>query len=377
MAGVLRRGAPAQGDGQDERADPLVDDPELRSFPELAAAVKSNRASFDTYVRARFLANKRFNSDPASGAVYGKWRLTLLEAFQSESGTICGSYYCEHLIGATARTDWPRFALVFNSHSWGQEEELLTSCDGLYWEGIDYLAGTDRLTFVERLYAVATDVLAILDARCSPDADAPPGAGSDDAATLRGQALQALDRKLHDVRAFYALAAPKRARLRYLAGVAAGFAVTVALAGLLWLVLWASEVVSVQDRGEIIAIWIAGGIGAVVSVMQRVSSENLELHHEAGKSELVLLGAIRPLLGAAIAVALYSLLAGGILDFAMPSGATDEIYYFAGIGFLSGFSERFAQDMLVRTSTHFTRDNAPPTTTATTPPGNASDNTST
>jgi hypothetical protein len=30
--------------------------------------------------------------------------------------------------------------------------------DGLYWEGIDYLAGTDRTTFVERLYSVAGSV---------------------------------------------------------------------------------------------------------------------------------------------------------------------------------------------------------------------------
>jgi hypothetical protein len=119
-------------------------------------------------------------------------------------------------------------------------------------------------------------------------------------------------------------------------------------------VLWMSELVTIQDRGEIVTIWLAGAVGAVVSVMQRVSSDSLEIHHESGRSELVLLGTIRPLLGGAVAVALYSLFAGGILDFAMPNGAADEIYYFAGIGFLSGFSERFAQDMLVKTSTRLT-----------------------
>lgn len=359
MAGLLRRGPPGAGKPADLRARPAPDDGELRPFPELAAAVASNRASFDTYVRARFLALERFNGDSTSRDVHAKWRSALLEAYQRESGRICGSYYCEHLIGATARTSRPRFALVFNSRSWGAEEELLTSCDGLYWEGIDYLAGTDRTTFVERLYAVATDVLALLDGRCAANrAGAAQGSAGEDA-MLRSQALEALGRKLQDVRAFYAKAAPKRARLRYLAGVAAGVAVTVALAGLLFLLLWGSHVVSVQDRGEIVAIWIAGAIGAVVSVMQRVSSDSLELHHEAGRSELFLLGAIRPLLGAAVAVALYSLFAGGILDFAMPDGANNELYYFAGVGFLSGFSERFAQDMLVRTSTVFTTtDNA-------------------
>jgi hypothetical protein len=331
-------------------------DEELQPYPELAAAIKSNRASFDTYVRARFLADASFNDDATSRAVHARRRSEVLEAFQRESGRICGSYYCEHLIGATARTDRPRFALVFNSHSWGEEEELLTSCDGLYWEGIDYLAGTDRTTFVERLYAVATDVLALLDTRCQQDArngaDASTGAAD---AALRSQALEARARKLEDVRAFYAQAAPKRARLRYLAGAASGFGASIAVAGLLLLVLWVSNLVTIQDRGEIVTIWLAGAVGAVVSVMQRVSSDSLEIHHESGRVELILLGTIRPLLGGAIAVALYSLFTGGILDFAMPDGAAGkEIYYFAGIGFLSGFSERFAQDMLVKSSTRLT-----------------------
>lgn len=355
MAAVLRRSPSRKNEPQAQRVRAPVDEEELRAFPELAAAIKSQRASFDTYVRARFLAVESFNREPTSRAVYGTWRSDLLEAFQRESGRICGSYYCEHVVGATARTDRPRFALIFNSHSWGKEEELLTSCDGLYWEGIDYLAGTDRLTFVERLYAVASDVLALLDTRCGQEAS--DGAHGSDRAVdpaLRSQALEALGRKLQDVRAFYAKAARKRARLRYLAGVGAGFGASIAMAAVLLFVLWLSELVSVEDRGEIVTIWLAGAIGAVVSVMQRVSSDSLELHHEAGRSELMLLGMIRPLLGGAIGVALYSLFAGGILDFAMPNGASEEIYYFAGIGFLSGFSERFAQDMLVRTSSRFT-----------------------
>jgi hypothetical protein len=164
MAGLFRR-LFTKSDRQDKPARPPPDVNELSPFPELAAAVKSERASFDTYVRARFLADERFNSDAASRAVHGRWRSVVLEAYQNESGKICGSYYCEHLIGAAARTDISRFALVYNSHSWGPEEQLLTSCDGLYWEGIDYLAGTDRVTFVERLYSVATDVLGMLDTR--------------------------------------------------------------------------------------------------------------------------------------------------------------------------------------------------------------------
>ena len=363
MSVVSKRSAPSEAAPREPAERSAVEE-ELAPYPELAAAIKSNRASFDTYVRSRYLATKRFNSDDASREVYARWRSRVLEAYQLESGKICGSYYCEHIIGAAARTNRPRLALVFNSRTWGPEEQLLTCCDGLYWEGIDYLAGSDRGTFVERLYSVSTDALAMLDSRCGVNGGRPAPAAppvGDDAATVRAEALDALQRKLDDVRAFYAHAAPKRARLRYLGGVVAGFAFTIVLAALLLLVLSFSSVSS-ADREEIVAIWIAGAVGAVVSVMQRVSSDSLVVHHEAGRAELFLLGAIRPLLGGAIGVALYALFAGGILDFAMPDNENvREIYYFAGIGFLSGFSERFAQDMLVRSATGFTQEKkAPP-----------------
>jgi hypothetical protein len=347
---LLTRWRSDRRDGREEPAQTSHEDDELQPLPELAAALKYGRASFDTYVRSRFLGEERFNSDPASRAVYRKSRSALLDAYQRESGKICGSYYCEHLVGGVARTDRPRLGLVFKSRAWGKEEELLTSCDGLYWEGIDYLAGGDRSTFVERLYAVASDVLASLDSRRGPGgAEAADATGTDGNGGPRSEALAALGRKLDDVRAFYAKAVRKRARLRYLAGVAAGIGATSAFAGILLLILWAAGGVPADERGEIIASWVAGAIGAVVSVMQRVSSDSLELNHEAGRLELWLLGAMRPVVGAVVALALYSLFAGGILDFARPEGASADIYYYAGVGFLSGFSERFAQDMLVRT----------------------------
>ncbi|MDQ4048156.1 MAG: hypothetical protein M3131_02045 [Actinomycetota bacterium] len=350
MLSLLTPWRAAPSDGREEAPQIAHDEEELRPFPELAAALKYGQASFDTYIRARFLAEEHFNPDETSRSVYRKSRSALLDAYQRESGKICASYYCEHFIGGVARTDRPRLALVFNSRAWGEEEELLTSCDGLYWEGIDYLAGSDRTTFVERLYAVATDVLALLDARCmSSGAEAAHLAGTDGNPEPRSEALRALGRKLDDVRAFYLKAVRKRARLRYLAGVAAGIGVTLPVAGLLFLALWLVDGVPTDDRGEIIASWLGGAIGAVVSVMQRVSSDSLELNHEAGRVELWLLGAMRPILGALVAVALYSLFAGGILDFALPKGASAGIYYYAGVAFLSGFSERFAQDMLVRT----------------------------
>lgn len=362
----LRIRARGEQDRDGYVAPVTLDPAEQGRFPELAEAVASGRASFDTYLRARFLAEERFNpADAGSRALYAKCRALLFAAYQRDSGRVCSSYYCNYLPAGAARTDHPRMALVFNSGTWGPEEKLLTSCDGLYWEAIDFLGGTDRATFVERLYAVTTDILALLDARCrqaqqqqkpsAPRAQAPATAPAAKRSTSepdssRVQALAALGQKLADVKAFYLQAAPKRARLNYLIGVAYGVVATGFLAALIFLLLWATNVFSSDARVELLCTFAAGALGAVFSVLQRVSSENLRPNYEAGKKELIVLGMVRPLVGAIGAIAVYSLLVGGVLDFALPETAVTEIFYYVGIGFISGFSERFAPDTLFRTA---------------------------
>jgi hypothetical protein len=105
MAGLLRQSPPREGPAA-SRARASAGWRGASRVSRARCGDQVNRASFDTYVRARFLANESFNREPTSRAVYRRWRSQVLEAFQCESGRICGSYYCEHLIGAThARID--------------------------------------------------------------------------------------------------------------------------------------------------------------------------------------------------------------------------------------------------------------------------------
>lgn len=66
---------------------------EERRFPELAAALASGRASFDTYVRARFLAEERFNpGDPDGRALWTEEAVCLAEHFvRQEDGSYRGT----------------------------------------------------------------------------------------------------------------------------------------------------------------------------------------------------------------------------------------------------------------------------------------------
>lgn len=91
---------------------------------------------------------------------------------------------------------------------------------------------------------------------------------------------------------------------------------------------------------------LAGGVGAIVSVLQRMASGKLKLEYDAGDSTLIILGAVRPLVGAIFGTVLFCAINGGWLP-AVKVETHHELAFYAVLGFLAGFNERFAQDMLV------------------------------
>lgn len=91
----------------------------------------------------------------------------------------------------------------------------------------------------------------------------------------------------------------------------------------------------------------AGAIGALVSAlsrMSRVEQGRFNIDFELGRPLMRRLGVFRPFLGAAIGVALYFLLASGLLDIEVEPA--NEPYYYGFAAFLAGFSERFATVIL-------------------------------
>jgi hypothetical protein len=342
-------------------ATPASADDRLR-HPEFAAAIDRRRGSFDYYLEARFGAHDQ-RAGQAERDAYQRYTAPLLDAYEAHAGRICASFYCKHLVAGAVRTDKPRLAFAYNSDRWGREEELLASCDGLYWEAIDYLGGTDKTTFVERLFAVVTDLLGRLDNREAPvprrDPPSSAAVARDEALGRSSQsevggasepadaALATLARKLDDVRKFYREAAPRRARLRYLLGVVIGIPLVAAVGYLLALLLGATTAISALDRELIMTSLVSGGTGAVVSVMARLGSETLDVKHESGKWALFLAGLMRPVLGGVFGVAVFAAVSGALVTLAAPTKG-DEIFYYAALGFLAGFSERFAQDTLFR-----------------------------
>ena len=96
-----------------------------------------------------------------------------------------------------------------------------------------------------------------------------------------------------------------------------------------------------------VATAAAGAVGAVISVLQRMGKGPLDLNPESDKRSFWQLGLARPVIGATLGVVSYVLVGGGLIAITPPRSATNQALYFAGIAFLAGFSERFAQDMLI------------------------------
>jgi len=151
---------------------------------------------------------------------------------------------------------------------------------------------------------------------------------------------------------YFQRASQRRAQLRYLAGVTGGLT-TIAAAGVL-LSIGLSMLPEMHDQAPMfLASLIAGGAGALLSVLYGMTSGNLRLHTlfanaESGLGPLVAAGALRPLLGALSGTVVYVLLESALIPLKIPDGSAGTNFVIA-TAILAGFSERWARGVLAGT----------------------------
>jgi hypothetical protein len=96
----------------------------------------------------------------------------------------------------------------------------------------------------------------------------------------------------------------------------------------------------------VVAVMLAGGVGAVLSVLVRLMDNSIQLDLATGRFLLMAFGACRPVVGALFGVASYLLIAGQVFPWKLPDDKAVHGYFFAGLALVAGFSERLAKDML-------------------------------
>jgi hypothetical protein len=241
---------------------------------------------------------------------------------------------------------------------------LLTECERLGQEIAETLKGSgqgsDRELASKRVFAVIRGLLATLDFRLYERSQPATNGTAPSEMTATTKAPPPLD---------YYSEALKHARIyfeeiarRYIYNLYFIAAIGVALVGvgiglILGLFMWLdfSIVGELEDlwdayrpKDTLLVCLLAGGGGAMVSVLERVRRWDLMVVGVPTTTMIKILGAARLLIGAAFALLVYSGVQANLIPFKIPDGAV-EIYYWLILGFIAGFSERFAPDALAVT----------------------------
>ena len=153
--------------------------------------------------------------------------------------------------------------------------------------------------------------------------------------------------ELRRIEQYYIRAGEKHARMRYVEGMLGFGWVLLFLAALITTGVLA--IFGVLDDNpkllhEFYASAAAGALGAVVSVMLRMSGRgDFSVDHELGRWEIVLVGAYRPVIGSVCGIVAYFIVRTPFI----PIDQSDlDLPLYVSVAFLAGFSERWMRTML-------------------------------
>lgn len=276
----------------------------------------------------------------------------LQERFEQQHGAIENSYFCTHVRGGCALVERivgsgpdalveRRLHTVLNS----PVTDLVTleaDCVLLADEANAALVRRAQLPALravsDAVYSAMTRVLA------AADRWADPATPNEDRLAILATAKADYAAASQRVRATI----QRHARFVYFQGTLLGALATMVLCvgvGVAAAAWWTAVV----STPALVASAVFGALGAVASVFQRISAGRLVLDYHTSPGQLVWLGSLRPLVGAVFGAVVQFALVGGLLGPAGEGRAPDAAFgLFVLIGFVSGFSERFATDMIER-----------------------------
>jgi hypothetical protein len=278
-----------------------------------------------------------------------------LAAFERRHGKIVNSYWCTSVESAAALTLRARSRLLrmigvpdtlrlHRVSDWATKDkpeiaEALHDCDALAIKASEVLVGKARPIALQLVMASAGHLLSLVDER---------SAHGSTAKTKHALSLQ--HKELARTESYLRKAANGEAQIVYVFGMTLG---VVGLALLTALIATFADPGRIDGR-EFFGCLIAGGLGALVSVMSRISAGRFVLASDFGARYPLFLGLLRPLIGSIFGLVIYFALASGLVRiFSLPDDGSGQnadnarLYFYAAMAFLAGFSERWARDMLL------------------------------
>ena len=320
------------------------------------SATQTGAALFPQLVWAHYQWERRLHSDGIADETLEASYQAKLAEFHKEQGRLEQVYWSTRTASAVAMTvrkgrrprvdplrlreqqDVVRFHRVTD---WVTRDaplvaDLLNECDLLASRVEQVLRGTSQGIAMRWILGIAMHLLGFLERDAS----------ASDRRSEEGQFVRENRRKLADVEAYYHRAASQGGRVIYVSGMLIGL-LLIALLGVLAAWLLATTDMSAHHRKLALLCYGAGSIGALVSTMSRMGKPEagkFNVDFELGRPLVRRLGVFRPFVGGIFGLALFFLLASGLLD--LKPGTGLEPYYYGFAAFLAGFSERFATGML-------------------------------
>jgi len=322
-----------------------------------SARAANETVSFPELVWAHHLRQEK---EVYAGERSGDWHEEYdrrLKLFCEQHGSIVEAYWCRYEASGVALTEqkqrrrlstlFCRRDAVMTLHTatdWRTADAPAIAATLHRWQTAaiktrEILRDTSERIALNRIFGASTRLLAFVDQkRDEPIADA------DIAAVVRQH-----NRELAQVNDYYRRAGANAARLVYFRGMMWGTAVLALLVSAGFLGAWGLGWVDPQHEPTytLLVVVAMGAAGAILSVMTRMARDGFSLDFEVGRKSIRYLGGIRPWIGALSGLAVYLAMKSNLIEFLQATGPKG-IYFYATIGFVSGFSERRAKVLLNR-----------------------------
>lgn len=356
-----------------EAAAPRVTRPRASFLDRVRGIRPSVPRSFAELVWAHFERQKELRGGTAEGATDQRYRRYVAE-FEASHGRIVDVYWCSNFPSAVAlvwqvrRFRRDRLSLVRVS-DWATKDvpqvaAFLYECDSLAVRVGGVLRDTTCRVALQQLFGLESYLLGVVDS-----AKGCPGARE------VVQMRTVFRRERARILAYYQEAAVRAAQISYFWGMLVGAAALVVLGIVAASILYGFGV-KPDALEALFASYTAGAIGAIVSVLQRVSAGRFGIDHELGRRTLRRLGSLRPAVGAVFGMAVVFALDSQVFQITGPE--THRMEFLTLFAFVAGFSERFAKDLLedlAGRGKHAPTDGVPPAPVAEAegPPASASE----
>jgi hypothetical protein len=327
----------------------------LQLASDMRTAFDDGGATFSQLFFAYYAKNPARTDDPAERTILSDAMAYLLgelwTQFERDNGKIRDQYWCSEIRAAVVYTlrDPKRGegAGFHTTVNWRPTDQAVVKqtivLDELELATRFLPEGVTRTRSVKLVYDAFSSALGAMDH--APGSVTPEQQAAE---------LDVVKEQVSLARRFFQSAGARYAQSVYLRGMLLSFLPMLALISVAGTFFWALGMSS-ADVPTRTAGWMLGGsIGAMLSVLVRITREDFKLNWEATREELLTAGAIRPIVGGVLGAAVPMLIIGGLAAVTAELSAADDAksrFADLALALAAGFSERWAPDLIAKQPT--------------------------